>query len=235
MRARAAGTFIDVGANIGTSTVTAVIRCGFATAVACEPEPYNHWLLRLNVAANRTEDCVRTLPVAVSNEKGEIDLLVNPTKSGGHEVEAGPRPKAAAKAARSGLPPPETQTTRVETVTLDLLVERSIVADAPTGLLWMDAQGHEGHVLAGASRLLRHGIPIILELAPRHLARHGGLEMLLSSVKENYSHYIPIRHLRGPAGSRGDVTEPIARIDDFVYKLTQAGNISDLMLLRLPS
>src|SRR3712207_8527825 len=40
----------------------------------------------------------------------------------------------------------------VETVTLDGLVERGAIDAARTALVWVDVQGHEGRVLAGARR-----------------------------------------------------------------------------------
>ena len=44
------------------------------------------------------------------------------------------------------------------------------VADA-VGLVWIDTEGHEGHVLAGAASLVDRGVPIVLELNGRWLAK----------------------------------------------------------------
>src|SRR5262245_2250230 len=40
------GLLVDVGANIGTTTIPAVTTCGFEAAVAIEPDPDNARLLR---------------------------------------------------------------------------------------------------------------------------------------------------------------------------------------------
>jgi len=226
-----AGTFIDVGANIGTSTITAVRRCGFPNAVACEPEPYNCWLLRLNVLANRAEDCVRILPAAVSDARGEIDLLVHPVKSGGHEVYSRAKAKRMTKKAeaRRGSRP---KTTPVETVTIDWMIEQSLVPDAPAGLLWMDAQGHEGHVLAGAQKLTGHGVPIILEVAPTFLERQGGLGMLVDAATHSYTHLVHIRPSH-QARTSEELLEPITTIEEVIEGLAATRKITDLMLLRL--
>ena len=50
--APAGGTLVDVGANIGTTTVSGLRQHGFERAVACEPEPRNVLLLELNIVAN---------------------------------------------------------------------------------------------------------------------------------------------------------------------------------------
>ena len=42
-----------------------------------------------------------------------------------------------------------------------------------TGLLWMDAEAHEGHILEGASSLLERGTPMVLEWNPVILDRVG--------------------------------------------------------------
>src|SRR5215204_2368895 len=50
------GCFLDIGANIGTATVTAFRQAGFAGAICFEPLPENHRLLRENLAANGLAD-----------------------------------------------------------------------------------------------------------------------------------------------------------------------------------
>ncbi|MGH9164511.1 MAG: hypothetical protein ACRDZW_03220, partial [Acidimicrobiales bacterium] len=58
--------FVDVGANIGTSTVDALLHFGFGRAVCVEPDAANLRLLRLNVTLNGLEDRVEILPLALS-------------------------------------------------------------------------------------------------------------------------------------------------------------------------
>ena len=46
-------------------------------------------------------------------------------------------------------------------------------SDAILGLVWMDAQGHEAHILSGAEVLHAPDIPIVTEYWPQGL-RHAG-------------------------------------------------------------
>ena len=46
------------------------------------------------------------------------------------------------------------------------------------GLAWIDTQGHEGHVLSGASRLIQANVPIVIEFWPYGLKRSGGYPLL---------------------------------------------------------
>ncbi len=77
---------VDVGANIGTTTVMALRRHGFASAVAIEPSPENGRVLRLNVVLNELEARVRTIPAAASDEEGQILLDLSSANMGGHRV-----------------------------------------------------------------------------------------------------------------------------------------------------
>lgn len=45
-------TFVDVGSNIGTSTIDALMHFGFSRAVCFEPDVKNRKLLRLNLLLN---------------------------------------------------------------------------------------------------------------------------------------------------------------------------------------
>src|SRR3954451_5770793 len=59
--------FVEVGANIGTTTVPLAVRFGASGGLAVEPAPDNLRLLRVNLAANDLLDAVDTLAAAVSD------------------------------------------------------------------------------------------------------------------------------------------------------------------------
>jgi FkbM family methyltransferase len=80
-------TIVDVGANIGTTTVPAVARHGFGLAVAVEPESRNAMLLRLNARLNHVEDRVVSVEAAASHSVGTSTLALSPTNSGKHQLE----------------------------------------------------------------------------------------------------------------------------------------------------
>jgi FkbM family methyltransferase len=147
-------TFVDVGANIGTTTVTALRRHRFARAVALEPAPSNFHVLRLNLVANEVESDVTALQVAVTDKEGEEQLVLSGAGSGSH-VLAPAVPKTPAS------------TVLVQAVTLDGLVARGLLDPAAVGLLWIDAAGHESEVLTGASKLVDAGVPLVAALRTR--------------------------------------------------------------------
>jgi FkbM family methyltransferase len=151
---RPGSTFVDVGANIGTTTVGAMRRHGFARAVALEPEPHNFRTLRLNLVANDIESSVTAFQVAVSDREGEVELALSARSSGAHTlVEFGPDGRSDA-------------TLMVPAVTLDSLVREGVIEPETVGLVWVDAAGAEGFVFGGASALLERVVPIVMAVRP---------------------------------------------------------------------
>jgi FkbM family methyltransferase len=211
-RARA-GTFLDVGANIGTTTIAALHANGFPRAVALEPEPRNQRLLRLNVALNGFWERVQIHAAGVSDASGQARLVVMEQKSGTHEVAV---PKTEEKGEEKGR-----RLVDIELVTLDSVVESSALEADGTGLLWIDTEGHEGQVLGGATRLLSEGVSVILEISPRKLEKQGGKDLLLDAANEHYTHFVDMRHIRGDGG--GSELRPMDDLRGVIDELSESG------------
>ena len=173
-------TFVDVGANIGTTTVPALAACGFSNAVAIEPEPRNFQLLRINLILNQLEERVRCLNMALSDSPGQAPMKRSHWNCGDHRVLVD-RPTAAE------------DTIDVCLTTFDSLVRDGSLRLEEVGLVWMDTQGHEGHILSGASTLLASDIPVLTEFCPALLRQSGGLERFKRMVTDNYAGIVDIR------------------------------------------
>jgi FkbM family methyltransferase len=220
------GTFLEVGANIGTTTVPALRSHGFKRAVACEPEPRNLFLLELNLVANRLEHDVEICRAAIGEADGEVELLVSERRGGVHEVRAGdsPLPRWTAN-------PWEAITVR--RCALDTLADRGVFAPDDIGLMWMDAEGHEGHILKGAHCVTELGVPIVTELNPEKLGCHGGLDDLLEIARTCYTHFVRLRHLHGRSELRFDL-DPTDRLGEEIEWLTDGSRHTDVLLIRDP-
>jgi FkbM family methyltransferase len=207
-------TFVDVGANIGTTTVPAVCRHGFARAVACEPSRDNVALLRCNAVLNGIDQRVRVLPIAVSDREEATYLRLHPRNSGAHHV----RRQGYARR-RSDV--------KVEALPLDALVHRGIVVPAEVGLLWLDVQGHEARVLAGATQITARGVPVVLELYPSML-RDDGMATIQAIADGHYTHF---RDLRGP---QSDEWLPSRRLPELRAMLENGtgSSFTDILLVR---
>jgi FkbM family methyltransferase len=179
-------TFVDVGAHVGTTTITAVRRFGFRSALAFEPELNNFRLLRANVGVNGLEGVIRTLNVAVSDRLGSAELALQPENGTKHHL----------------LTPHETtsKSVRVPLTTLDAFVEQGGLDPGEAGLVWLDVEGHELEVLQGASRLIERSVPLVMEFDPRRL-QDQRLDALRSLLENHYTHLADLRLRRTKNGS----------------------------------
>ncbi len=139
--------FVDVGANIGTSTVDALAQFGFGRAVCFEPAADNVRLLRVNLVWNGLDGRAQVYAHAVSDRNGVGSLSRSADNSGDHRFTAEGTGGDACR-------------------TLDSLVQAGHIDPDAVGLLWIDAQGHEPHVLRGAGALLAAQVPVVIEYCP---------------------------------------------------------------------
>jgi FkbM family methyltransferase len=155
---RAGDTVVEVGANIGTETVSFADLVGVeGRVVAYEPDAVNFAALERLAELNGWRH-VELQQCAVSAEDGEVWFAATPSRemSGiGHVVrgqEAG-------------------ATVKVRSIRLDTALEGRA---APVRAIFMDVEGHEVAVLRGAKEVLRRDRPVVvLEASPQLLKRNG--------------------------------------------------------------
>jgi FkbM family methyltransferase len=184
--ALAGRTFVDIGANIGTSTITALRRFNAGHAIAFEPEPMNVKLLRCNVLMNELEHLVTVLPLALSDQASSAILKISEHNWGDHRVHV-------------SLPLGEGTTDSMRpTITIELARFDDAVVDIRSelpelGMVWIDTQGYEGHILSGAPSVVDSDVPVVIEYDLRHLRRVNGLSMLNELITRNYREVVDIR------------------------------------------
>ena len=211
-------TFVDVGANIGTSTIDALVEFGFSRAVCFEPEGRNFRLLLANLALNGLADRVQPYPVALS-DRGGLSLLQTSVSNRGDN-----RIVNADQAGEASLG----TVVEVECRRFDDLVDEGAISLGDVGLMWLDAQGHEPNVLQGASKALEAGVPVVMEYSPAALRAGGTLQALEAMVKDSYTTVIDLHRLS--AGLRNDAVIKAADI----ATLREMGDRehTDLLLVR---
>ncbi|HXF55202.1 MAG TPA: FkbM family methyltransferase [Hyphomicrobiaceae bacterium] len=151
-RLRSGGVFLDIGANIGTQTVYALLGGTFSRAVAIEADPTNYALLESNVEINGLTGRVALVRCAASRVPGVARLCLNRSNAGGHRIgsEKQRRPAPAIE---------------VPADTIDRILRRVAIAPADVTLAWIDVEGHELAVLEGMAELLAACPPLVLEYA----------------------------------------------------------------------
>jgi hypothetical protein len=121
-----------------------------------------------------------------------------------------------------------------ETITVPQVRLDSLVSDPDdVSFLWMDAQGHEGQILQGATSLTERGVPFAMEVDPDALARHGGIEVVKEIARTYYTHFVSLRRVRG-AKQLGFDLEAMENFDTELEWLVDGALFADVLFLRDP-
>ena len=167
----AKATLLDIGANIGTTTIGMLKMGAFNRAIAIEPEENNYRLFQKNVIQNGLLGSVIGLPFAASDMRGRRFMELNPTNPGDHRV------KVRASIDQEVYP---VECNRVD----DMLSVINTFYDI--SLVWVDVQGHEGYVFRGARKLIGTGVPVVSEIWPKGILESGMTEDEFCDIVKSY-------------------------------------------------
>lgn len=159
-------TFVDVGANIGSHSVYACKAHDFEKGLAIEVAADNFRVLRCNLILAGLDDRITPVHCGLSSSSGASTVELNPSNLGDHRLRLG-HARGADVHGEAGW-----QTEPCELRTFDEVVPRELLG-SQSGLVWIDTQGHEVHVLRGANSLFETGTPFVMELWPYGLERQG--------------------------------------------------------------
>jgi FkbM family methyltransferase len=213
-------TVLDVGANIGVSIIPLMRLFGAGHGIAFEPAPDAVEMLELNVALNDLGERVHVMALGLSDRDGALELALSADNFGDHRIRAS---DANASDDTSGR-----QTVTVQVRRLDGLVQSGEVDGAAVGLVWLDVQGHEGHVLAGARDLLASGVPVVTEFWPSAMRRAGGLEAFHDVVRSCFARVFDVRAAQEEGRPEA---VPGAHIEDLTERYAEPAAFTDLLLL----
>jgi len=201
VRELALGTaMIDIGANVGTTSIPRVVLGDFAYVYAAEPDPANYACLVDNVTSNSLQGFVMPDRVAIGAADGEA-ILRRKTQIGTHHL--------TATASRPADIP-------VQVRTLDSWTAQLGVDLASVTFVKVDTQGWESHVLRGASRLLaRKHIAWQIEFSPRLLKQAGSSSSdFLEQVEAHFTHFIDLDARTTPrARPMSEIREAVASLE----------------------
>ena len=185
--------FCDIGANIGTTCIY-FKKCidSDVRILAIEPSDENHRLLRVNALLNGLddEDCI-FVKKGVSDKPSTASFNYNPRNPGGSSIGTGEG------------------TDTIELTTLDDIFESKGLDAGTIKYMWIDVEGFEARLLAGAHNILgRVNVPILMEFTPLFYSKkEGEFELLMKELETFFTGYICIQHIdKGirPIGSLWD-------------------------------
>ena len=172
-------TFVDIGANIGTHLVFALKEAGYQEGFGIEPDVNNYRLLVCNVLLNRLEGRTSLFNLAFSDEDGWAELELSTENFGDHRIRntGGECAVSFGEGERKSYRVPKTHAGR-------WLVDA--VRNPRSTLVWIDTQGHEGHVF----RCFLGEQPcvpppyLVAEFWPYGLERAGGKKSYLAFLAQ---------------------------------------------------
>jgi hypothetical protein len=142
-------------------------------------------------------------------------MEISETNSGDHRVRIATGPGGSPGES-------ERETVGVPAVRLD-----DEIAARQVALLWVDAQGHEAHVLSGAQDLLATDTPVVIEYWPYGLRRADGLERLETLISRHFATILDTSQ-RDDGRPRAFKASDVSDLRD---RYSGPGDYTDLLLL----
>jgi FkbM family methyltransferase len=210
---------VDVGANIGTSTLPFAMETG-CRVLAIEPVPDVFAILRRNVVDNGLEGRVTCIPAAITAaDRDNVGMVLPAGNSGGGEIQ---RP---GRSPSFGPRHPVRGVVEVPACGLADLLDTHGIATERVAFVWSDTQGSEAEVIESGGRLWAAGVPLFAEFDPRTWGRDGG-PALVSAATAHFGEFAPVESLFGDETAR---PRPIAELAAFCRALSPDGG--DVLLL----
>jgi FkbM family methyltransferase len=176
---------IDIGANVGTTSIPRALLGDFHWIYAIEPDPLNYTCLVRNIVGNGVRGLVLPDRVAIGDVNGQMTMRVR--RSGTHHL--------VAEAAHIS----DDERLVVPCLTLDTWVDRMEIDLSDVGFIKSDTQGWDARVLAGAERVLaRRHIAWQIEFSPAMLERSGtSIGDVFALLERHFTHFVDLRREAG--------------------------------------
>lgn len=192
--------FLDVGANIGTQTVYALIANDFERAIAIEPSPKNLMAIKANLAINDLAHRATIIPKAAGDAAGKMKLMMSGQNSGAHSLR---------RDHGDGI--------IVEVTTIDDILADLSVDPSEIGLLWLDVEGYEPEAIFGAARLIATRVPICVEFNSEIYGIEGSASLLRKIKSAGYSSATSIGYKLPEKTFTLDAIDPIYLEGDLLF------------------
>jgi FkbM family methyltransferase len=175
--AHSGGTYLDVGANIGLTTIP-IARNARVSCFAFEPEPDNYGYLEHNIRRNCRQGNVEIRNLALFDRQTTVDFELSQRNRGDHRIRIKASKGAYAEHTRALV--------RIAANKLDTIIDPSELR-LPLAVK-IDTQGAECHVFAGGQRTLSRAELIAFEYWPYGIRRtDGDVNFLADFISRHFS------------------------------------------------
>lgn len=199
-RKHPAGTYLDIGANIGMTVVPVSQRFPDVQCFAFEPDPTNYKFLQKNVQMNCAIGAVTIFDVALFNENTRVRFELSPDNVGDHRVRlANDFPCLEGEQGRAVI---EVTAYRLDDIDLALRGETFVK---------IDTQGAEPFIFEGGANTLSKAEAIFLEFAPYHMGRTNADPMIVVDFAKANFKFGQIFHAESEERSALEPINDVAR------------------------
>ena len=203
------GTFIDVGANIGLTSIPLKLNCPGVIIFAIEADPENFAFLKNNMERNGVNN-VELFSVAAYSEDGEIDFERSSKNAGDHRIRVGPPNSPIDHYGESARELIKVKAQRLDSFISSDTLPRPFV-------LKCDVQGAEVHVLQGAEYIMKDIDFMIIEFWPYGLRRTGSTVESFFSMLKDFPYGLIIDDNTFKAQYLRPIEEVIYQMKDVIY------------------
>jgi FkbM family methyltransferase len=141
------GVILDVGGNIGLTSIAMALAAPNSSVIAFEPSPVNADFFQDNTAGRERIELIRA---GVGSQKGYLDFVIPPDGANAHVAS-----ESYQYARDPGFHP-----ARLPVLTLDEFVQERELR-RPVTLIKIDVEGFEPNVLVGAAGLIERESPLL--------------------------------------------------------------------------
>lgn len=163
--------FLDLGANVGSTTLYALKGNYFTQAISVEASSQNYQFLSYNLQINQLGDRVQALNYGLADFSGQGMIIGNPENCGDFRISP---QTPSADFPKDDFNKADDRSEIINFVTLDDLLNRKILHPQATGMIWIDCQGSEGLIFRGGQKFFQQiRVPLYVEFWPYGLSRLG--------------------------------------------------------------
>lgn len=175
--------FLDLGANIGSTSVYALKSNYFSNAICIEASSLNYQFLNFNSQINKLADKLKTFNYGLADFSGEGELICNPDNCGDFRIQP-----VNLEINSTNLFNEDNYTREVtQFITLNELMKQGILKSEEIGFIWIDCQGSEGLIFKGGEQFFQKvSVPLYVEFWPYGINRLAAKETYFNFIA-NYS------------------------------------------------
>ena len=170
-------TLIDVGANIGTVCIPAILKKIFKECIAIEPNDKIYRILKTNILVNNCENKIRHFNYCISSKNNEsLSFTINNKNFGDTRF------------IKNSVNDHKLKFPKNRVKKLDYFFN---LVDPKKTLIKIDVQGFELNVIMGSKPFLNYRSPLLLELDPSSILLKD-FEKIFDLLKNNYQYYFDL-------------------------------------------